>query len=87
MIVEQQTVTAYKAGGRRWLTKDAAYNAAARNKINERCDCYPGDSAQPPEVCEYHLDMDRYVEIRRRLAAFYKRADKRIVQPTGEESK
>lgn len=83
MIVETVEAIVFKAGGRRYFTKNAAYLAAARNKIKTKCECYDGSNGydggnyyeEPPETCKYHEDTNRYEEIKRRLAYIYKQAD------------
>ena len=77
MIVEQQTATVFRGGGRRFFTKRAAYRAAAKAKINEYCDCDPGDPAtgEAADICEYHEDMDKWERLVTRLARFYQYRD------------
>lgn len=84
MIVETIQATVFKGGGRRFFTKKAAYHSAARAKIKTRCTCYAGSSYPdgPGETCDYHEDMNRYMEILNRLAYIYKRVDE---DATGEK--
>ena len=82
MIVETLTATVYKGGGKRYLTKRAAYYAAARAKINSRCDCEPCDYADyetgyMPVMCQWHEDRDRCEAVIQRLARWYQHADKK----------
>ena len=77
MIVETQIATVFKGGGRRFFTKRAAYRAAAKAKIRERCDCYPADprTGDSGETCKYHEDLNRWDEIVGRLARLYQNFD------------
>lgn len=67
-MIRQEFAEVYHGGGRRWFTLQAAANAEARQAIKARCECDQGDEVTPPNVCEYHSDMERYVKIKRRLA-------------------
>lgn len=77
MIVEIQTATVFKGGGRRFFTKRAAYRSAAKAKIRERCECYPDDpiTGDPGESCEYHEDLEKWDRIVTRLARLYQYRD------------
>ena len=80
LIVGCEQATVHRAGNRRFFTKRAAYNHAAREKIKSRCDCEPpeyGDfeTGYMPVVCRYHEDMDRCAKLQARLARWYKHLD------------
>lgn len=75
MIIELIPAVTYRAGGRRWLTKKAAYRAAAREKLRQRCECDRGDEFTPGETCRLHADSVRYQKLIRRLAFHYARVD------------
>lgn len=47
--VTTETATVYRARGRRFLTRRAAYSNAAKAKIDEVCDCIPPDCP-----CRWH---------------------------------
>ena len=73
MIVERETATVYRGGGRRYFTKRAAYVSAARAKIDGHCECLPAepDVGLDSMVCRLHSDLrgrliDQLVEIYRR---------------------
>ncbi|WP_287496879.1 hypothetical protein [Pandoraea sp. CB10b_02] len=68
-------VETLRAGGRRWLTKKAAYRAAAREKLRQRCECDRGDEFTPGETCRLHADPVRYQKLIRRLAFHYASVD------------
>lgn len=68
-MIAQETATVYWGGGRRWLSLRAAAKAEARRIIREkRCECDDGDEVTPAYVCEMHLDLERYVRLRDRVA-------------------
>ena len=79
-IVGCESATVYKGGGRRYLTKRAAYNGAARAKIRSRCDCEPGlyndyQTGYAAMPCRYHEDMDKCAKLQSRLARWYAHLD------------
>jgi hypothetical protein len=54
-------------GGRRWLTKLAAYRAAARAIIAKRCECVQEESPDYfGQTCRYH-EEGHYLRLRDRL--------------------
>lgn len=69
----------YRAAGRRWFSKRAACRAAAREKINSRCECEPPEPGYthgcgyPGMTCWYHKDPERYEKLVSKLAAVYAR--------------
>ena len=69
----------YRAAGRRWFSKRAACRAAAREKINSRCECEPPEPGYthgcgyPGMTCWYHKDAERYEKLVSKLAAVYAR--------------
>jgi len=75
MTVASEKATVYRGGGRRWFTLQAACNAEARAKINERCECDCSDYDTSPVACALH-EEERYSVIRRRLARVYRNAYK-----------
>lgn len=81
--VQVEVATTYRAGGRRYLTKSAAFRAAARAKIRERCECEPADDdprGPGPVTCYYHEDAIRYERLIRTLAYFHGAAYRRAEQ-------
>jgi len=68
--VTREPATVFKVdGGRRYFTKKAAFNAAARIAINKRCECERGDGNRYSGfTCSYHENPERYMKIVRRLA-------------------
>lgn len=92
LIVGCEQATVYRAGNRRFFTKRAAYNHAAREKIRSRCDCEPLDyadfaSGYMPMACRYHEDMDRCAKLQARLARWYKHIDTSNTNNEAEEPK
>jgi len=77
MIPTTESTTVYRGGGRRWMTKRAACNAAAKAKIKTRCECEKNDHG-PMGIehlpCAYHADLDRFHKIVSRLARIYFKA-------------
>lgn len=76
MTVKTETATVYRGGGRRWFTKRAACNAAAKAKIKTRCECETNDHGSMGLeyiACSYHVDLERFHRIVRRLAAIYRK--------------
>jgi hypothetical protein len=70
-----ETAKVYRAGGRRWFTKQAACRALAKEIINQRCECEPtvywgsgSCDCTPGITCWYHKDPDRLEKIIRRMA-------------------
>lgn len=77
MVIGVETAIVYKAGGVRYLTKRAAYVAAARAKIKTRCECvkaYRDEPMYAGETCYYH-EMENYQRIIKRLVRWYKFID------------
>ena len=80
MIIKREQATVYRGGERRYFTKRAAYNGAARDKIMSRCECEVsayddfemGYMAIP---CRYHEDMDKLAGLQARLARWYRHLD------------
>lgn len=70
ITVEQATV--YRGGGRRFFTKRAAANNAARQTIKSRCGCDDDDHGigYPGVTCPLH-EPERYHKILRRLARLH----------------
>jgi hypothetical protein len=79
--VTTETAVVFRAGGRRWFTKNAACRAAARAKINTRCECESAEPdsfdgrGYPGHTCWYH-DQDRYHRLISKLASIYARKRK-----------
>lgn len=72
-MISKEPAIVFRGGGRRWFTRQAAANAEAKAAINLRCDCDSGHwpirhPMEPPHICEYHCDLERYAKIKRRLA-------------------
>lgn len=86
MIVRAEQAMVYRTpGGRRFLTKRAAYEGTAWERIRAKyqCDCCPdeigpGGRAHPGtgNTCERHADIDRFRKVAQRLGRFYARADR-----------
>jgi hypothetical protein len=75
-VILRVAAVAYKAAGRRYFTKKAAYNALARSAIRARCECEEAipEDRYPGQRCHYHsMDSDRFAKLRRRLSAFIAR--------------
>jgi len=86
-VVTSEQAKVYRAGSRRFFTKNAAYNHAAREKIKSRCDCGPVDDADFKTgymhyCCRYHTDYDYLVRLQARLCRWYKHIDKVAKQAT-----
>lgn len=86
MVVSREEATVYRGGGRRWLTQQAAYRAAAKAKIKSICECEQPDtlidpSGYPGFTCSYHKDIDRFQKIVRRLVGLYRASDRRSLTP------
>ncbi len=83
MIVTRERAIVFRGGGRRWFTEQAAYNAAAKQRIRSRCYCSGPDPAPyyeqaPPEICQYHdMDPDEWTRLRDRLGRFLRFLDAR----------
>ncbi len=79
-MITKETATVYRAAGRRWFTFRAACYAAARAKINTRCDCDPGwiehGESYPGVACDYHENQERYARLVKKLAAYYRKSIK-----------
>jgi hypothetical protein len=72
-FVTDEVAKVYRAGGRRFFSKKAAFHAAARAIIKKRCDCEMGDSITPGITCRYH-EPEHYPVVAARLARFVARA-------------
>lgn len=76
-MILTETTTVYKANGRRYLTLRAAATAAARGRLQDRCECdycdHPEMPGAPTEYlpCSYHNNSERAQKIIRRLARIY----------------
>ena len=82
-VITKETATVYRGGGKRYFTKKAAYNAAARAKIKTRCDCESPmladfETGYLPVCCKYHEDADRLAKLQARLARWYKYQDSKV---------
>jgi len=81
-MIQIETATVYRGGGRRYFTKRAAVVAEARAKLRERCDCdycdHPERPGCPTEQlpCQYHDGSERAEKILRRLTRIYMNAEK-----------
>lgn len=77
-VVQSRTITAYQAlgNGRRWLTKAAAYNDAAKRMMRERCD---HDREDGCFYCyESAVNDERWKRTRARLARWLRWRDERL---------
>ena len=85
-MVIVETATVYRAGGRRWFTKRAAYRALAKEAVNKRCECEPdarwGNGSldvTPGVTCQYHQNYERFAKLVRRYAALLYHAEQNTV--------
>ena len=85
--VQARTATVYQAYGKgqRWLTKEAAYNGAAKQLMRARCDAR-GD-CDSEDRCFYcgsadHDGRDRWRRLRARLARWLRWRDERVAGVT-----
>lgn len=77
MIVTTETATVYRSGARRFLSKNAAYRAAAWALIRERRPC--GCEHEVGFLCGNHRtpeDEERMRRLHARLVRMFKRADR-----------
>lgn len=88
-----ETAKVYKVNGRRFFTKRAACRALAKQIINQRCECEPGDAeyypgkgcGYPGMTCWYHKDRERLEKIIRRMARKIMHAKTPNTQAEGRE--
>lgn len=60
MNITAETATVYRTpNGRRYLTKQGAYRAMAKRKINQNCECQPAEYGDNG-ACYFHGDSCKY---------------------------
>lgn len=81
MNVTTETATVYRGGGRRYLTRRAAYMKAAYRLMQRKCDCtpYEKDTGAGGFNCKYCTpQFERHAELRARLARWLQHMDSRM---------
>lgn len=75
MGVSKETATAWRGGGRRWFTLNAALRAEARAAIAAKCECESPSYADryPGWTCGWHSDRGYYERVLDRFVRLYRR--------------